>query len=84
MKKMMAVYDTDPVYAERLSDYVNRKEKGIFFAQAFTSREKLMDFAKGNEIDVLLSGEPVDSGEVSGIPAHQKIDLTEGREKRTG
>ena len=84
MKKMMAVYDTDPVYAERLSDYVNRKEKGIFFAQAFTSREKLMDFAKGNEIDVLLSGEPVDSGEVSGIPSHQKIYLTEDREKRTG
>ena len=30
MKKMMAVYDTDPVYAERLSDYVNRKEKESF------------------------------------------------------
>ena len=53
MKKMMAVYDTDPVYAERLSDYVNRKEKGIFFEQAFTSRETMMDFAKANEIDFL-------------------------------
>ena len=27
MKKIMAVYDEDPFYAERLSDYVNRKEK---------------------------------------------------------
>ena len=49
MKKMMAVYDTDPVYAERLSDYVNRKEKGIFFAQAFTSREKFSDSSESNK-----------------------------------
>ena len=41
MKKMMAVYDADTRYAERLSDYVNRKEKGVFIAQVFTSKEKL-------------------------------------------
>ena len=46
MKKIMAVYDEDPFYAERLSDYVNRKEKGIFKAQAFTSKERLEEFAK--------------------------------------
>ena len=79
MKKLMAVYDTDPMYAERLSDYVNRKEKGVFSAQAFTSREKLMDFAKDNEIDVLLTGEPVESQEMRRIPSRQKIHLTEER-----
>ena len=68
MKKMMAVYDADTRYAERLSDYVNRKEKGVFTAQAFTSKEKLAEYAKKHEIDVLLSGERTDSGDISGIP----------------
>ena len=54
MKKIMAVYDEDPFYAERLSDYVNRKDKGIFKAQAFTSRERLMEFAKNTEVCLLL------------------------------
>jgi len=54
MKKMMAVYDADTRYAERLSDYVNRKERGVFTAQAFTSKEKLAEYAAKHEIDVLL------------------------------
>lgn len=77
MKKVMAVYDTDPFYAERLSDYVNRKEKGIFSAQAFTSKEKLEEYAKGHEIDVLLTGEEVDAEGISEIRSSQKIYLTE-------
>ena len=64
MKKLIAVYDADTRYAERLSDYVNRKEKGVFTAQAFTSKEKLAEYAKKHEIDVLLSGERTDSGDI--------------------
>ena len=48
MKKIMAVYDEDPFYAERLSDYINRKERGIFKAQAFTSKESLTEYSKGH------------------------------------
>lgn len=69
MKKMMAVYDADTRYAERLSDYVNRKERGVFTAQAFTSKEKLAEYAAKHEIDVLLSGERTDSGDISEIPS---------------
>ena len=58
----MAVYDADTRYAERLSDYVNRKERGVFTAQAFTSKEKLAEYAAKHEIDVLLSG----SGRIPG------------------
>ena len=29
MKKIMAVYDEDPFYAERLSDYINRRKDFI-------------------------------------------------------
>lgn len=79
MKKVMAVYDEDPFYAERLSDYVNRKEKGIFKAQAFTSRERLEEFAKDNEVDVLLTGVSADALEISALQSTQKIYLTEER-----
>ena len=79
MKKIMAVYDEDPFYAERLSDYVNRKEKGIFKAQAFTSRERLEAFAKETEVDVLLTGVPEDTESISNLKAVQKIYLTEDR-----
>lgn len=77
MKKIMAVYDEDPFYAERLSDYVNRKEKGIFKAQAFTSKERLEEFARGNDIDVLLTGAPVNTEEITELRSVQKIYLTE-------
>ncbi len=84
MKKMMAVYDEDPFYAERLSDYVNRKEKGIFKAQAFTSRERLEEYAKGNEVDVLLTGVPAESFQNSALQSVQKIYLTEERCEKSG
>ncbi|MBR5267874.1 MAG: hypothetical protein IKU20_06760 [Lachnospiraceae bacterium] len=80
MKKIMAVYDEDPFYAERLSDYVNRKEKGIFKAQAFTSRERLEEFAKDHEIDVLLAGESVEKETFRDLKTVQKIYLTEERD----
>ncbi len=73
----MAVYDEDPFYAERLSDYVNRKEKGIFKAQAFTSRERLEEFSKSNNIDVLLTGTSVELFGNSPLRDTQKIYLTE-------
>lgn len=81
MKKIMAVYDEDPFYAERLSDYVNRKEKGIFKAQAFTSKECLEEFAKEHEIDVLLAGESVRMEGIDDLKTTQKIYLTEEREE---
>lgn len=88
LKKIMAVYDEDPFYAERLSDYVNRKDKGVFQAQAFTSRECLEEYAKTNEIDVLLTGETDGLSEVSGIRSARTIYLTEneniGKEEKGG
>ena len=82
MKKMMAVYDADTRYAERLSDYVNRKERGVFTSQAFTSKEKLAEYAAKHEIDVLLSGERTDSGDISEIPSGQKIYMSEETERQ--
>ncbi len=79
MKKIMVVYDEEPLYAERLSDYVNRKDKGIFKAQAFTSPEALQEFAKDNEIDVLLTGESGKERVLAGVPQTQTLILSEER-----
>lgn len=79
MKKTMAVYDSDPFYAERLSDYVNRKETGMFQAQAFTSKEKLEAYMKEHGVDVLLAGEDTDLGTLEGRYEGQPIFLSEER-----
>jgi hypothetical protein len=57
MIKMMAVYDEDPVYAQRLVDYVNQREKMPFTAMAFSGMEKLEEYAKEHPIEILLVGE---------------------------
>ena len=78
----MAVYDEDPFYAERLSDYINRREDGIFSARAFTSRKRLEEFARDHGIDVLLTG-TLSEGGFPGLPSVQRILLTE-EEVRAG
>ncbi len=83
MKKIMAVYDNDPAYAERLSDYVNRKEKGLFEAQAFTSKEKLDEYAKKHRIDVLLTGAGPGGSGPEAVPAGRTIYLTEEQTAKT-
>ncbi len=79
MKKILAVYDDDASYAEKLSSYLNKKEDGIFSAVAFTSKEKLEEYAKGHEIDLLLS-KKTDDGEAPDIRTGKTLFLTEDRE----
>ena len=40
-KRVMAVYDEDPLYAERLAEYVNQKEQVPFSVLGFTALERL-------------------------------------------
>lgn len=84
MKKIMAVYDSDPLYAERLSDYVNRRDKGMFQAQAFTTREHLKEYAKEHAIDVLLTGDAEESEDFTGISAGRYIRLSEEKKYEEG
>lgn len=53
----MAVYDQDPIYAGRLADYVNQREKLPFTAMAFSSLEELESYGKEHPIEILLAGE---------------------------
>ncbi len=79
MKKVLAVYDDDASYAEKLSSYVNKKEDGIFSAVAFTSKEKLEEYSKSHDIDLLLS-KKYEKEDTPDIRPAKTIWLTEERE----
>ncbi len=59
MVKVMAVYDEDPLYAGRLAEYVNQKETFPFQAMAFSDLEKLKEYGRTHDIEILLAGEKV-------------------------
>ena len=50
--RIMAVYDVDPFYADRFADFVNQKEKVPFTVMAFTTLERLKNYAMEHEIEV--------------------------------
>ena len=59
MVKILAVYDEDPLYAERLAEYVNQRETIPFTAMAFSDLERLKAYGNEHEIEILLAGEGV-------------------------
>ena len=77
MKKIMAVYDADSRYADRLAEFVNQRSQVPFQVVAFTSLEKLKEFAAREKIDLLLVGGGVEKEQLDGIPAAQVVWLSE-------
>lgn len=75
MKRIMAVYDVDPLYADRFAEFTNEREKTPFTAVAFTSAEKLRQFAARHEVELLLVGENVPPEELEGVQAGQVVRL---------
>lgn len=53
----MAVFDSDELYCERLSEYLRRDLKLSFEIEAFTEKEKFMDYLKEKEISLLVVSE---------------------------
>lgn len=78
MGRIMAVYDVDPFYADRLADTVNQKEKIPFTVIAFTSMERLKAYAKDHTIDLLLITSTASKEEVDSVGAHRVVTLSEG------
>lgn len=77
MKKIMAVYDVDFRYADRLAEFANQREQVPFRVVAFTSLEKLKEFAQRETIDLLLVGDGVENEQLDGIQATQTVRLSE-------
>ena len=77
MKRVIAVYDLDPFYADRFAKVANQKEKVPFTIIAFTSVERLKAYMDENPVEILLvDADAVDV--VRDLPARQVFVLTNG------
>ena len=77
----MAVYDLDLFYARRFADVMNQKENIPFAVMAFTSLERLRQYAGGHSIEILLVSSQVNMDEICDLGIGQVITLTEGEKK---
>ena len=77
MVKILAVYDADPAFGERLADYVNQKEKIPFTAMAFSSLDRLREYGEEHPIEILLVDE-CSRALVGDVKAKQVMVLCDG------
>lgn len=77
-KSIFAVCDLEASYACSLMDYLNEKKTTPFEVQAFTNIASLQEFAKSNEIEILLISTRAMCNEVREIPVKRIIILSEG------
>ncbi len=57
MNKILAVLDSDVVYASRLIEYFKKRNEFHFELSIFTKLERLEEFLKQHQIEILLLGE---------------------------
>lgn len=76
--RVMAVYDVDPFYADRFADFVNQKEKVPFTVMAFTTLERLKNYAAEHEIELLLINSAVPKEEIERLGAVRVVTLADG------
>jgi len=81
MKRILAVYDVDPFYAERFAEFANRRESIPFTVIAFSSVDRLRRYSEEHEIELLLINSEVGEAEFSQIYAGQIVTLNEGELK---
>ncbi|WP_313578740.1 hypothetical protein [Lacrimispora sp.] len=77
-KRVMAVYDTDPLYTERFTDFVNQKEQVGFSVMAFTALERLKTYGEDHKIELLLISSSVSREDIEKIAAAVVIILADG------
>ncbi|WP_442855560.1 hypothetical protein [Clostridium sp. Marseille-P2415] len=77
-KRVMAVYDVDPLYAERFAEFVNHREQISFSVMAFTTLERLKAYAADHGIELLLINSSVSQEEIGKIGASRVVTLADG------
>lgn len=77
-KSIFAVCDLEASYACNLMDYLNEKKTTPFEVQAFTNISSLQEFAKNNEIEILLISTRAMCNEIRELPVKRIIILSEG------
>lgn len=85
MKRIMAVCDVDPFYAERFAEFANEKGKTPFTVVAFGSMAKLHAFADEQPVELLLAGDGVTEADLEGLKVGQVVRLSEtGLKEKSG
>ncbi len=77
MKRIMAVYDVDPFYADKFAEFANQKEKTPFTAVAFSSIGRLKAYTEQQPVELLLVGDDVEKSELDQLSVGQVIRLSE-------
>lgn len=77
-KSIFAVCDLEASYACNLTEYLNEKKSTPFEVQAFTNVESLQQFARENEIEILLISTRAMCNEIKELPVNRTIILSEG------
>lgn len=78
MRRVMAVYDVDPFYADRFAEVVNQKESVPFTVMAFSTMERLKEYARQNAVELLLVSESASCEDAEEVGAGQVIVLAGG------
>ncbi len=76
MEKVLAVYDRDRLYIERLGNFLRQRRELPFQVYGFSEAEALRQFSRKKEIDILLYAEE-EPRLLNGIPAADRILLSE-------
>lgn len=76
MKRIMAIYDADPFYADRFAEFANQREAIPFAAVAFTSIGRLKSFSEQQHIELLLVGDEVSDDELAEVKVGQIVRLS--------
>jgi hypothetical protein len=77
MEKILAIYDSDSVYATRFMEFFRNRNDLDFEISAFTKMEFLEEFVKKHKIEILLLGEGIAPEEIPGDAAKYIYMFTE-------
>lgn len=79
MKRVMAIFDDDPCYADKFAEFINRRTQCPFTAVAFTCAERLLAYSRQQQIELLLAGNGISEEALAGILAVQTVRLMKDR-----
>ncbi|HWT26484.1 MAG TPA: hypothetical protein VN131_00960, partial [Mobilitalea sp.] len=65
MDKVLAIFDSDSIYATRFMEYLKKRKDFDFDVIVFTRKDSLEEYLKNHRIELLLLGEGIDSGELA-------------------
>ena len=76
-KKILALYDSEKDYLDSLAEYLKGREEFPFALHAYSEADKLLEFGKKEQIDILLVAESDFTYEISKLDIGKTLLLNE-------